>query len=85
MPTPAPDVSPPTPTRSPGSLRVTAGGAVEEDGPWGYIDHTGEMVIEPQFDSAGDFSQGLAQVLLADGTRAYIDREGVVVWPGQWK
>ncbi|PSO98813.1 MAG: hypothetical protein BRC48_01215, partial [Cyanobacteria bacterium QS_9_48_30] len=28
----------------------------------GYIDKTGEMVINPQFDYAGEFSEGLAPI-----------------------
>jgi len=30
------------------------------DSKWGYIDKTGKLTIEPQFDSARDFSEGLA-------------------------
>src|SRR5262245_25173385 len=30
------------------------------DSKWGYIDRTGKVIIEPQFDSAHDFSEGLA-------------------------
>ena len=30
------------------------------DSKWGYIDKTGKVIIEPQFDSARDFSEGLA-------------------------
>jgi hypothetical protein len=32
------------------------------DGKWGYIDRTGKTIIEPQFNSARDFSEGLAWV-----------------------
>jgi len=31
-------------------------------GVWGYIDTTGNWAIEPQFDYAGDFSEGLTAV-----------------------
>ncbi len=30
--------------------------------PWGYIDKTGSVVIEPQFDAAADFRNGVARV-----------------------
>ena len=31
---------------------------------WGYINKTGRVVIAPQFDAAGDFSEGLARVVV---------------------
>ena len=42
---------------------------------WGYIDNTGKEVINPQFKSAGQFSEGLAAVRL-NGTYGYIDKSG---------
>ena len=33
---------------------------------WGYIDKAGTMVIEPQFDRAGSFSEGLAAVKIKE-------------------
>jgi len=35
---------------------------VEQSGKFGYIDKTGNIIIKPQFDSAWDFSEGLARV-----------------------
>ena len=35
---------------------------VEKDGKWGYIDKNDKVVIEPQFDDAGNFFEGLATV-----------------------
>ena len=35
---------------------------INENGKWGYIDQTGKVVIEPQFDEAADYSEGLARV-----------------------
>jgi hypothetical protein len=32
------------------------------NGKWGYINANGDVVIEPQFDSAGEFREGLAVV-----------------------
>ena len=46
--------------------------------PLGFIDKTGKFVIEPQFDSAYDFSEGLAAVE-RDRKYGYIDRSGRVV------
>jgi hypothetical protein len=48
--------------------------------PWGYIDHAGKLVIPANFDSADDFSGGLARVSLADGSDGYIDKTGKYVW-----
>ncbi len=44
----------------------------------GYIDNTGKIVIEPQFDLAGDFSAGLAAVRLGMSW-GYIDLSGKMV------
>ena len=33
---------------------------------WGFIDKTGNFVIEPQFYAAGEFSQGLAPVAVIE-------------------
>lgn len=46
---------------------------------WGYIDHTGEYVIEPQFFKAYMFSEGLAEVNIPGEGLGYIDKEGNVV------
>lgn len=45
----------------------------------GYIDKTGKIVINPQFNLALPFYGGLAQVYTDSGT-AYIDKEGKYVW-----
>lgn len=55
------------------------------EGSYGFIDKKGKMVIEPQFDDVGDFSEGLALVRLKDTTEkrvngfCYIDRSGTVI------
>jgi WG containing repeat len=58
------------------SRAAFSGGA---SGKWGYLDETGKVVIEPQFDKAGDFESGLAQVEV-QGRFGYIDRDGQYVW-----
>lgn len=45
----------------------------------GYIDTTGKIVINPQFDLALPFYGGLAFVMIQD-SMAYIDKEGKYVW-----
>lgn len=45
------------------------------NGKWGYIDHAGQWVIDPQFDSAWNFSDGLAPVAIS-GKWGYIDSRG---------
>ena len=47
-----------------------------------YIDTTGKVVIADQFESPeGGFHSGRALVMLAGGTRAFIDRRGKPVFP----
>lgn len=55
-------------------------------GKQGYIDKTGKFVINPQFDGAGDFSEGLARVCIGGsyppccgGKWGYIDRTGKIL------
>ncbi len=51
---------------------------IVKGGKWGFMDEKGKVVIEPQYDGAGDFSEGLAWVgkgLL----RGYIDKAGEMV------
>jgi hypothetical protein len=55
---------------------------VRIDGKWGYIDNTGAVKIEPQFDSANDFSEGLARVVLTkngETKQGYVDTSGAIV------
>jgi hypothetical protein len=47
-------------------------------GKWGYLDKMGKIVIRARFDWAGNFSGGIAPVLL-DSNCAHIDRNGKVV------
>ena len=49
-------------------------------GKYGYIDQTGRVVIKPQFDSAGRFSDGLAEVTKSMKS-GYIDNTGQIVIP----
>lgn len=45
---------------------------------WGYKDRTGQVVIQPQFDKAGKFSEGLAEVKIG-AKYGYIDLTGRVL------
>ena len=50
---------------------------------WGYVDAKGAFVINPQFDRASSFENGLAKVELGKGVEAkiaYIDKTGRFVW-----
>jgi hypothetical protein len=51
---------------------------IVKDGKWGYMNETGEVVIEPQYDCAWDFSEGLACVQKG-WFRGYIDPAGKIV------
>jgi hypothetical protein len=46
---------------------------------WGFIDKEGKLVINPQFDFAGAFRDGLANVMIGQ-RQAYVDRGGKTVW-----
>jgi hypothetical protein len=50
---------------------------VKVDGRWGYIDHSGRMIVAPQFDFGGWFSTGAAAVQV-NGRWGYIDKAGVM-------
>ncbi len=52
---------------------------VQMDGLWGYINERAETVIQPVWDKASSFRDGLALVE-KDGKLAYIDHAGTVVW-----
>jgi hypothetical protein len=49
---------------------------------WGYVDHTGEMVIEANFDRAGSFLGGVAGIEIG-GEYGYIDLSGNFLWSGK--
>ena len=51
---------------------------VVQDGKWGYIDRTGNVIIAPQFQQASEFSEGVAAVNI-DGKWGYIDQKGQIV------
>lgn len=47
----------------------------------GFIDKTGKMVIDAQFDNASDFRNGTAWVAHSDGRRGLIDKTGKLLTP----
>jgi hypothetical protein len=55
---------------------------VKVGGKFGYVDTTGTMRIQPQFDKAEKFSGGLAKVTTGT-TWGYINKNGVFVWKSQ--
>lgn len=48
---------------------------IDRNGKYGYINTKGEIVIKPQFQQAGNFSESVASVYM-DGKLNFIDREG---------
>jgi hypothetical protein len=55
---------------------------IVQSGKYGYIDRSGKYLINPQFDIAEDFHEGLAQVE-SGNKRGYIDKTGKYVWNPQ--
>src|SRR5260221_669420 len=56
---------------------------VAKGGKFGFIDKTGKLVIQPKYESAGDFSEGLASVSI-EGKFGYVDANGKEVIPFQF-
>jgi hypothetical protein len=57
------------------------------DGKWGYLDKSGKWTVKPQFNSASQFSEGLAAVALyKDGEEqwGFIDSTGIFQIPVQF-
>ena len=56
---------------------------IKQEGKYGFIDKSGETVIEPQFRKVGNFSDGLAPACTGDSYSnqkcGYIDKEGKTV------
>ena len=54
----------------------------DTEGKYGFIDLSGNVVVKPQFDFAGDFSEGLARVRIGDkdnGKWGFINKLGTLV------
>ncbi|WP_158217551.1 WG repeat-containing protein [Lottiidibacillus patelloidae] len=59
--------------------------AVQVEGKgWGYIDKSGAVVIEPQFEFASRFSEGVAFVKV-DGLYGFIDKSGSIVIDAEYE
>ena len=67
-------------SRPPGRYEPDNGGLypINVNGKYGFMDRSGKTVIEPQFDLAGQFSEGLAQVRVGS-KEGYINKKGQVV------
>ena len=53
-------------------------------GTWGYMDKAGNTIIEPQFDGADGFSEGLA-VVMVGSKWGYINKLGKIVIEPQFE
>lgn len=54
-------------------------GSIKPRGNWGYIGKKGNTVIEPQFNSAHSFRNGIAFVIIGEDA-GYIDTSGKLLW-----
>ncbi len=59
---------------------LPAGGFPTEGGKWGFIDAKEKFIMEPQFEAAQSFSEGLAAVR-SNNKWGYIDKNGKTVIP----
>jgi hypothetical protein len=50
--------------------------ALQKNGLWGFIDHSGAFVIEPEYENVRPFSEGYAAVQTLDKQSGYIDTKG---------
>ena len=57
---------------------------IQENGKYGYIDRTGKVVIEPQFEEVKEFSEGMAAVRIKDKW-GYIDSTGKIAVEPKFK
>ena len=53
-------------------------------GKWGFVDKTGKIIIEPKFENADEFSEGLANVTIGK-KYGYIDKSGKIVIAPQFE
>lgn len=54
----------------------------DKDEKWGFVNTKGEIVVEPKYDNAMNFTEGLAFVAMKDSSKTsvgFIDKEGNVV------
>jgi hypothetical protein len=69
--------------------------ALEQTHKFGFVDETGKLAINPMFEEAGNFSEGLAAVCLGKGCYyslkkdkprkwGYIDKNGAMIIPPQF-
>lgn len=58
---------------------------VESGKKWGYINKKGEYIINPQFQDASFFRDGLARVISSDGKTGYINEDGKYAIPAKFK
>lgn len=56
---------------------------VEIDGKWGYVNHKGEYIINPQFQWANLFSDGMAKVGIDEKT-GFINKKGEIIISPQY-
>ena len=57
--------------------------AVQQDGKWGFIDKTGQMIIAPTYEEAQSFHEGMAAVKL-NGLWGFLNTSGELVIPAQY-
>lgn len=54
------------------------------NGKIGFLDYSGNMAVQPQYDEVGSFNEGLAAVMI-NGSWGYIGLDGTMIIPTQYK
>ncbi|MBR0129142.1 MAG: WG repeat-containing protein [Neisseriaceae bacterium] len=57
--------------------------AVSKDMKWGFVDETGKVVVDLQYDFVADFKEGLAHAKKGR-KKGYIDKTGAVLIPFEY-
>ena len=56
---------------------------MQENGRWGFVDHSFQWIIPPQFAHASELSEGLAPVKMGS-KEGFIDRQGKTIIPARY-
>lgn len=65
--------------------KTYVGSIIHKSYKWGYIDKTGQYIVEPKYSMAHDFSEGLAVVQQSNDKYVFLDRKGKLAIPREYE